>query len=463
MREEVLDPPVPDLDEAPTHHEIARNALAALRTDRGNGEDVVATEGAFFVWAPPHWRALEIPEVEVFLGERFNVKGCKTKTQYKGIAQHMFDMVRDPLFFESAAVGVQTPTAFYRVSSGGIERTEGADPADRQRYALQIEPDPNCRTDTFDVLLDQALRVEAATDDGPTGEVDEEATREQQRLLQEFFGAALTGEAAKHERALLLHGKGGSGKSTLLRILVAMVPPALVSAVSPFRWFDDYQLSLLAGSRINIVGELPPDKAVPQAFKSILGRDSVTAREPYRPPFTFRPSCAHLFSSNHFLQTRDQTDGFWRRWLCVACNHPVAPEDREPDLDKHIIEGELPGVLHWALEGAERVARTLRYSHSRTSDRVIEQWRKRSDAVAEFFDDPEVITHRPDADEPKTAVYKRFKAWCRTVERKPMSAAEFYHRTELLGYRLKKIRGERCIEGVRLLEDPDQPLFGASQ
>lgn len=73
------------------------------------------------------------------------------------------------------------------------------------------------------------------------------------------------------------------------RILRELVPRDFVTAVSPFSWDKEYFVASLAGSRLNVVGELPDDKSIPSAaFKTVLGGDLITGRHPSHRPITFK-------------------------------------------------------------------------------------------------------------------------------------------------------------------------------
>jgi phage/plasmid-associated DNA primase len=131
-------------------------------------------------------------------------------------------------------------------------------------------------------------------------------------------------------------------------------------------------VATLAGSRLNVVGELPENEAIPaSAFKSVIGGDLVTGRHPTHRPITFTNEAAHLFMSNHLITTKDQSEAFYSRWLIVGF-----PNSRlrsglpiDPGLAERIIANELPGIAYWALEGAKRLSRTGGFSKSAAHDR----------------------------------------------------------------------------------------------
>ena len=120
----------------------------------------------------------------------------------------------------------------------------------------------------------------------------------------------------KYQKAALFYEPfGRAGKGTLERILRSLVPPSFVTAISPFKWDQDYHVATLAGSRLNVVGELPENEAIPaSSFKTVIGGDLITGRHPTHRPITFTNEAAHLFMSNHLITTKDQSEAFFSRW-----------------------------------------------------------------------------------------------------------------------------------------------------
>ncbi|MDZ7750120.1 MAG: phage/plasmid primase, P4 family [Gammaproteobacteria bacterium] len=437
--DEVPRPDWPDKDAS--HHAIASHWLAL----QGQPEPVGA-EGA--IWCCGQhgvWERMPLDRVEVQLGAWYtDRKNCRRKADYNAIARHAYDMVADPEYFPAGPVGVAAGDQFHRVDSGQLV-CEELRCDHRQRFTLAVEPG-DCPTPIWDYYLESAFR-----------DSDPARTSEQQRLAQDVIGAALTGLLPAHEKVVLLYGPGATGKSTLQRIISALVPDAYTTAISPYRWGHDYHLAPLAHARLNLVGELPSDNFIPAAdFKDVTGRDLLTARQPYGRVFQFRPSCSHIFSSNHYPSTRDHSSGFWRRWLVLVFGNPVAANDMERDLAADIIRNELPGVLAWALEGAARVVAAGRLTASRASDDALARWRTHTDAVAAFLDDAaDIVRDDPGIWTRRSWLYARHREWCADSGRKVMSKTLFFERLDGLGYRTKKRDGYDVVEGIRLL--PSEP------
>lgn len=428
----------PALDADATHHEIAAHWLASC----GQGApQPVGCEGHIWQFDDNDglWRRLPLERVEVELGRAYShIKLCRRKSDYAQIARHAYSIANDPGFFDQAPAGFASPAGFHHLSGDAIV-CEPLKPHMRQRFAVDVAP-----RDIASPVWDEFLDVTFASQD-----ID--AALAQLSLAQEVFGAAVAGLLHPFERAVFLIGPGGTGKSTFLRILEAIVPREFICAVSPFKWDDEYHVAAMAGKRLNLVGELPGDKPIPaHAFKLVTGRDRMTGRLPYGRPFDFRPTAGHVLNSNHFIATRDHDSGFWRRWVVLGFDNPVPESERDNDLDRRVIERELPAVLHWALEGAARVVRNRGFTDSPRGRDLVERWRRATDAVAEFLQDDDAIELNSEADVSRVDLYSSFRDWAKENGRKVMGRSQFFSRVEHLGYRAKKVRGLRMFEGIRI-------------
>ena len=91
-------------------------------------------------------------------------------------------------------------------------------------------------------------------------------------------------------------------------------------------------------------------------MKALTGHDPVTARGMYaREPVTFDPSWLLFMATNHMPIIRGTDNGIWRRIRIVQ--FPVSfDNDPRYKLDPTLsekFEGELQGILAWAVEGAK--------------------------------------------------------------------------------------------------------------
>lgn len=437
---------------AQTHHGYAKGIIQEL-TAQGwrpvsQGGVLYAVDRESALWVPYVPSDLERSVAEAYDGRDH----CRRASDYRDIAQHVIGLSSDPLAFEKAPPGIACPDGFYRIEGSQIQR-EPLIPDHRQRLRLPFTPESK------DIPLFQTfLRETFQASDRPGEE------QQQINLVQEIAGAIMIGTMARFQKAVLFYDPyGRAGKGTLERVLRCLVPDSLVTAVSPFKWGQDYHLAALAGSRLNVVGELPDETPIPASdFKTVTGGDPLTGRHPNYRPFTFKNEAGHLFMSNHLINTRDHSDAFFSRWILVEF-----PNSRlrsglpiDPDLAGRIIREELPGIAYWALDGAARVLSQGGFSVSIVHDRLMAQWRRRSNSVEEFVHDA-CDVGSTEYKVRRSELYKAYASWCSETGRKAFAKGRF---KELMlhnaggCFTLSELNGNETFRGVQLKDVDDVDL-----
>ena len=243
----------------------------------------------------------------------------------------------------------------------------------------------------------------------------------------------MLGIMARYEKAVLFLGEGRAGKGTLLKVLEALVPPAARCAVSPFRWNGEYYLAGLAGKRLNVVGELPEEQPIPAAdFKTVIGRDSLTGRHPTHRPFSFRNQAAHIFNSNHLVNTRDRSEAFFARWIVLDFPNSRIGSTIDVDLAERIVEQEIGAIAAWALEGARRLVTRGYFTSTSAHERLVARWRRRSDSVMEFVHDDDVcaLGAHGGGGVRRADFYYRYVDWCRSAGRHALGKQKVFDALE---------------------------------
>lgn len=452
---------VGDNGAAPTHHGYAKTLINALTVA---GWKPISHGGELYVVDPVTnlWVRKDQGKLAKLVAEQHDaLDNCTRRSDYHGIAQHAVTLIADENFFAAAPVGLACPGGFHRIVDGQV-RLEPLTPAHRQRVQLPYTP-VQMPTPQFDKFLHESFASETS------GEEDEQIF-----LLQEISGAVMLGLMPRFQKAILYYDPfGRSGKGTQERIQRNLVPPPFVTAVSPFNWGKEYYVVSLAGARLNVVGELPDNESIPSAmFKSVLGGDLITGRNPTHRPVSFTNEAAHLFMSNHLINSRDQSEAFFSRWLLVEF-----PNSRlrsglplDPGLADRIIAAEMPGIAHWALIGAIRLLRNGAFSKSRVHDRLMARWRRSNNSLEEFIhercklgpqDGSTFVTRRAE-------LYRQYAIWCEESGRKPFAKSRVKDLLEHnigLGITWTTLDGYEIFRGVQLkppTNDAEQGYQGFS-
>jgi P4 family phage/plasmid primase-like protien len=444
---------VADNGAAPTHHGYAKTLIRALTVA---GWKPISHGGELYVVDPVTnlWVRKDQGKLAKLVAEQHDaLDNCTRRSDYHGIAQHAVTLIADEDFFAAAPVGLACPGGFHRIVDGQVS-LEPLTPAHRQRVQLPYTP-VRIPTPQFDKFLHETFASETA------GEEDEQIF-----LLQEISGAVMLGLMPRFQKAILYYDPfGRSGKGTQERIQRNLVPPSFVTAVSPFSWGKEYYVVSLAGARLNVVGELPDNESIPSAmFKSVLGGDLITGRNPTHRPVSFTNEAAHLFMSNHLINSRDQSEAFFSRWLLVEF-----PNSRlrsglplDPGLADRIIAAEMPGVAHWALIGAIRLLRNGAFSKSKVHDRLMARWRRSNNSLEEFIHECCELAPKGDSTfvTKRAELYRQYAIWCEESGRKPFAKSRVKDLLEHnigLGITLAKLDGYEIFRGVRLKPSADVP------
>lgn len=176
------------------------------------------------------------------------------------------------------------------------------------------------------------------------------------QLVQEALAVTLFGLAPKYQRCFLAHGVPNSGKSTLMEIVEGLFPAEAQTAIPPNKWDQKYVVSGLDGPILNLAGELPEKRLIDsQYFKQIINGEPLTGEHKYRDPFTFRPTAAHWFASNHLPKTEDVSAAFIRRWMILSLKYTVPEEKRNILMAYEILLEEREQIVAWAVQALPSV------------------------------------------------------------------------------------------------------------
>jgi len=421
---------VSETSTAPTHHGYAKNVLQEFTE---GAHKPVGHNGELFILDADSklWESKPVSKLIRMVAEMHDGQdNCTRASDYRAVAEHAISLAADDAFFTDAPNGLACSSGFYQIINDDISLVPLA-PEHRQRVMLNFTP-VEMPTPMLDSFMNQTFHSE------------NEGEEEQQCLLmQEIAGAIMLGILHKFQIAILFYDPfGRAGKGTLENILRKLVPPEFVSAISPFKWHQDYHVATLAGKRLNVVGELPENEPMPAAaFKSVIGGDLVTGRHPTHRPITFSNEAAHIFMSNHLITTKDQSEAFFARWKIVEFPNSRLrlglPLDK--DLAQRIIDSELPGIAYWALEGAARLLSNGKLSASTAHDRLMAKWRRCTNTLEEFIhEECELIL---DCTYRRSEFYRDYADWCSENGRKAFSKG-----------RVKELLAHNIGHGIRLVE-----------
>lgn len=279
------------------------------------------------------------------------------------------------------------------------------------------------------------------------GDHDQEA---KQDALQEFFGYCLMPHAT-YKKALLCKGESDCGKSTIPYLLRVLAGQQNCCAVGVESMDDPRKRAPLRGKLVNLLTELTSDAMIADGgFKTLVSTEEpILFDEKFLPPVLDVPIAKHVIVTNVLPTINDRSRGTFNRLLLISFNHviPLAQQDRSI-WDK--LRGEINGILHWALYGAQRL-----YLNGGTFTSVgrveVEEYRASQNPVVEWIE--EACEIDLDGKAMLSEMRERYNRW----SGRPVSPSYFVACLTSAGFKTTKNpinigakRGRACI-GLRLL------------
>ena len=230
-------------------------------------------------------------------------------------------------------------------------------------------------------------------------------------LLQEWLGYLLTCET-KAQKALVLYGSGNNGKGVCSSIIEALVGRENISYASLADLSNQFIRATLFDKQLVMCSENEISSFNTQYFKQIVGGDTcITASHKNKKPFEFFPYCKIVMSTNNLPDTRDRTDGFYRRLQFIHFSKYFNEEEKDVNLTEKL-KTELSGILNWALVGLHRLRENdYRFSPCESSDRLLNEYRVEQNPFLEFVSEC-LNVDTSQSKEENRIVYNSFKDWC---------------------------------------------------
>jgi P4 family phage/plasmid primase-like protien len=410
------------------HVEIAR----ALVDELGGADNLVHDEGHSWRYDASGLHLKIDRDVESRIVQGFsgtptapNGKPLRVKAaDVSGAIRLAHDQIAKPGYFADAPAGVMFSNGFLRVTEKGAELVPLAR-EHRARAGYSFAYERACLPRRFLGFLDALFR-------------DDEDRCEKTSYVQEFFGACLLGIATTYQRCTYAIGGGDNGKSRLADVMLPCMPAGTTSAIPPQDWHQEYRRAMLAGIRLNAVGELPErDIVASEAFKAIVAGDPIVARIIRESPVMLRPIAGHYFAANGLPGSPDQTDGFWRRPVVLTFNRSFKNDPtRDPHVATRIIAEERPAIVSWLIDGGLRLLRSNEYTIPPSHHAALAAWRKGANQVALFVDDET----KADSSGGVAAadLYSAYLRWTERNRHRALASNSFGQRMKLLGHEPRK-------------------------
>lgn len=433
-----------------SEYEVAEKVMETLE---GQGEKLVFDRGHLFQYIPEVgvWQQVR-PEVVRRAVHALDGAGVQKGVSKDGspriqplkvthnLSDNVLKIIQDqrakPGFFDKQVKGVCFRNGFFSPTNGFLEHS----PSNRTTFYLDFDYERGLKPLLFEKFLRDCFLYD--TD-----------YQERIQALREFFGVALLGMSTVYQQALLLVGSGSNGKSVLLETISKLFPKNGVTAVPPHEMGVPHNRARLSNARLNLVTELQEaDILSAESFKAIVDGSTMEAAEKYGHPFSFKPSCGHVFAANNLPGARDTSHGFFRRWILCDWRREFreGSEDRDPWL-KEKLERELQRIACWLVDGAVEVVARGHYTQVRSFEQLKSDWHKIADPFTLFLEQ-RTSTEDVQGGIDRTELFKAYRQWCQRTGHMPMAQAGFLRKLGASGVTVVKLKNGSTSYKLRLTE-----------
>lgn len=273
-------------------------------------------------------------------------------------------------------------------------------------------------------------------------------------FLQRAAGMSLTGDVSEHV-LLILHGVGRNGKSTFLNTMLAALGDYATTTMPELLMMKinnrhPTELADLFGRRFVVAIESEEGGRLAESLvKRLTGGDPIKARRMREDPWEFLPTHKLWMATNHKPRIRGTDPAIWSRLKLIPFD--VSFPDDDPRQDKQLpkkLLAELPGILHWAVEGCLAWQRDGLGVPGEVQTATC-KYREEMDVLAAFISECCVV--KSFAKVAAKNLYKAYVEWCEETGEHPLAQRNFGIRLAERGFTSQKgTAGRYFWQGIGL-------------
>lgn len=236
--------------------------------------------------------------------------------------------------------------------------------------------------------------------------------------LQKIAGLSLTGNTEQETCFILYGSTTRNGKSTFCETLIyllgdyalTMKPESLAVKQNLDSRQASGDIARLAGCRFCNASEPPKRMLFDTALlKSLLGRDSITARHLHQREFSFIPKFKLVINTNYLPTITDDTVFSSGRINVISFDRHFEPQEQDKDLKNRLRDKqELSGILNWCIEGLQ-LYRKEGLRPPAAVQTATDTYRTDSDKIGNFIN--ECLT-KTDKNSKAKDIYEVYSKWC---------------------------------------------------
>lgn len=236
---------------------------------------------------------------------------------------------------------------------------------------------------------------------------------EEIQTVRQWFGYVLSGRLDL-QKMLLVIGQKRSGKGTLAKVLEMLVGSANTTAFTLSSLAQNFGLADTIGKTLSVVGDARlgsvGTETVVERLLSITGQDTITLDRKNRTAWTGRLQTRIVILSNEMPKFIDASGAIASRFIILKTRASFYGREDTGLLAR--LEGELPEILKWALEGLDDLqANGGRFHETEAHQEQMKLLDALVSPIGGFVDDV-IDLGDPNALLPFKELYAEYKQWC---------------------------------------------------
>jgi len=279
--------------------------------------------------------------------------------------------------------------------------------------------------------------------------------------LQRAVGYSLTGDI-KNQVLFFLYGLGSNGKSTFVATIRKLLGEYAERVNTDLFMLKDRNaggpkegLANLRGKRYVVASELEDGQRLAVGLiKDMTGGETIKADRKYEHEIEYQPTHKLWLVGNHKPVIKDTTLSIWRRMKLVPFTVTIPDDEIDMDLPTKL-EGEMPGILAWAVRGCQDWRREG-LSEPRAIRDATAGYRHEQDILGDFIEDCCVLNSI--ASIPKSELKEKYHRWCQDNSVEPVTQRTFKSRLVERGIGEGRVGKTRLWKGIGLITDIDNVL-----
>lgn len=275
--------------------------------------------------------------------------------------------------------------------------------------------------------------------------------------LAEIIGYLLTDDTDQ-QKAFMLIGPKRSGKGTILRVLQSIVGNKNTSSPTFSSLGTQFGIQPLIGKRVAIISDArlshkTDQTAIAENILRITGEDSLSIPRKFMEDWQGKLPTRFVVATNEIPSFSDASAALASRFIILKFTQSFYGFEDFTLTDRLL--DELPSIMHWALDGLERLRARGRFVQPVSGRDMVDELESSTSPIGTFVEDECEISEG--ASVLVSELYARWKTWCDSEGRLHPGTAQSFGRAlqafcPTVSVSKPRINGvqKRTYDGVKL-------------